>query len=43
MKKILSLLMAAMMMASVLAGCGSKEETPAESAPEGETPVESTC
>ena len=42
MKKILSLLMAAMMMASVLAGCGSKEETPAESAPEGETPVEST-
>ena len=42
MKKILSLLMAAMMMASVLAGCGSKGETPAESAPEGETPVEST-
>ena len=42
MKKILSLLMAAMMMASVLAGCGSTEETPAESAPEGETPVEST-
>lgn len=42
MKKILSLLMAAMMMASVLAGCGSTEETPAESASEGETPVEST-
>ena len=41
MKKILSLLLAAMMMASVLSGCGSKEETPAESAPEGETPVES--
>ena len=30
MKKILSLLMAAMMMASVLAGCGSKEEGSAQ-------------
>ena len=39
MKKILSLLMAAMMMASVLAGCGSKEETPAET-PAEETPAQ---
>ena len=40
MKKILSLLLAAVMMASVLAGCGSQEQTPSGS--EEETPVESS-
>ena len=39
MKKFFSLLMAAMMMASVLAGCGGTEETPAE---DTQTPAEDT-
>ena len=33
MKKFLSILMAVTMMATVLAGCGAKEEKPAASAP----------
>lgn len=39
MKKFFSLLMAAMMMASVLAGCGGTEETPAE---DTQAPAEDT-
>ena len=39
MKKFFSLLMAALMMASVLAGCGGTEEAPAE---DTQTPAEDT-
>ena len=39
MKKFLSILMAVTMMATVLAGCGAKEEKPAASAPAASAPA----
>ena len=41
MKKFLSILMAVTMMATVLAGCGAKEEKPAASAPAASAPAAS--